>query len=50
VYKTVVGKPSVKRQLGVSRRGWEYNIKKGFTQMIYSGFNFDSTVSAKAQW
>jgi len=49
VYRVLVGKAEEKRQLGITRRKWEGNIKMDFQEVGCGSYGLDRDGSGKGQ-
>ena len=50
VYRILVGKPKVKRQLGRPRRRWEDNIKMDLQRVGYGGMDWIELAQDGDRW
>jgi len=50
VYRVLVGKPAVKRQLGKHRRRWEDNIKMDLQEVGYRGVDWIELAQDRNRW
>jgi hypothetical protein len=49
-YRVLVGKPEEKRQLGIPRRRWEYNIKLDFQEVGCGGVDRIDLAQDRVRW
>ena len=50
VYRILVGKPEVKRPLGIPRRTWDDNIKMGLQEMGCGGIDWIELAQNRDRW
>jgi hypothetical protein len=49
-YRILVGKPERKRLLGITRRRWVDNIKRGLREIGYGGMDCMDLAQGRDQW